>query len=347
LDKSLFSAKRINLIVLIIIAISGFSFAIIFYPVKPDQIIFPNGAKFAFSIVDDTDGSTIENVKPVYDYLYQLGIITTKTVWALPTNEPTVRANLGKTISDPEYYNFIKELKNKGFEIASHGARGGSTKRPENIHALDMFFEKIGHYPNIHINHLYNRENIYWGRYNRVDNILIKLLYKLSKKGDKQYFSGHLANSEYFWGDIVKENIMYSRNYTFHEVNTLKFNPSMPYHDPQRPYVNFWFSSSVGNNVEAFNELLTKNNIDRLEREGGVCIVYTHFSAGFVKNNKLSETTKKRLKYLASKNGYFAPATEILDYLRKHKKGSINISWREKIQLQLRWIIEKVRYGPY
>ena len=31
-------------------------------------------AKFYFSIIDDTDDATLENIKPVYDFLYSKGL---------------------------------------------------------------------------------------------------------------------------------------------------------------------------------------------------------------------------------------------------------------------------------
>ena len=43
---------------------------------------FPNGARFAFTILDDTDDGTVQNTKPVYDALFELGIKASKTVWA-------------------------------------------------------------------------------------------------------------------------------------------------------------------------------------------------------------------------------------------------------------------------
>ena len=45
------------------------------------RIEFPGDARFAFTILDDTDDSTLENVKPVYDCLRSHGLRTTKTVW--------------------------------------------------------------------------------------------------------------------------------------------------------------------------------------------------------------------------------------------------------------------------
>ena len=46
-----------------------------------DRIEFPGDRRFAFTILDDTDDSTLENVRPVYERLRDLGFRTT-TPWA-------------------------------------------------------------------------------------------------------------------------------------------------------------------------------------------------------------------------------------------------------------------------
>jgi len=61
----------------------------------------------------------------------------------------------------------------------------------------------------------------------------------------------------------------------------------MPYHDPERPYVNYWFASSEGEDVEAFNKCIAEQAQDRLEQEGGACIMYTLFAKDFIKKVKL------------------------------------------------------------
>lgn len=47
------------------------------------HIPWPDGKRFAFTIFDDTDHQTLENVPPVYDFLSDLGLRTTKSVWPL------------------------------------------------------------------------------------------------------------------------------------------------------------------------------------------------------------------------------------------------------------------------
>ena len=43
------------------------------------MILFPTGKRFAFSVLDDTDDSTLKNVEPVYAMLRSYGLRTTKT----------------------------------------------------------------------------------------------------------------------------------------------------------------------------------------------------------------------------------------------------------------------------
>ena len=79
-----------------------------------NRISWPNGKSFAFTIFDDTDSSTLQNTKPVYDFLYKHGFLTTKSVWTTSSNNG--RYN-GHTCLDIEYLNWLKKLNELGFEI--------------------------------------------------------------------------------------------------------------------------------------------------------------------------------------------------------------------------------------
>ena len=48
-----------------------------------NAVDWPGGKAFAFSVVDDTDGATLEDVPSVYGLLADLGFRTTKSVWPL------------------------------------------------------------------------------------------------------------------------------------------------------------------------------------------------------------------------------------------------------------------------
>jgi len=308
---------------------------------------FPKNKKFAFTIFDDTDKATLENVGPVYELLSNLGIHTTKSVFVFPHEESKIPETLGQTLNDSQYLSFVLKLRDRGFEIGLHGARGISSKRDDIIKAIKYFKEVIGYYPRVYANHLRNREKIYWGG-ERFTFGISKLFYKtltFKRNFEEKWWSGgHFPTSEYFWGDILKKHITYVRNFTFPYINTLKINPSMPYHNPKKPYVNFWFSSSDGHDVEAFNRLLSKKNIDKLEKENGACIVYTHFANGFVDNGKVNPITKDLLTQLSKREGWFIPVSTLLDYLAS-QRISHQIFLREIIKMETTWFFYKIKYG--
>jgi len=304
---------------------------------------FPKNKKFAFSVFDDTDKSTIDNVKPIYDLLHKLKIYTTKSVWVYPSKETEKSVNKGSSLRDQKYLSFVNSLKNNGFEIGFHGVKGGSSKRKEIIKRVEEFRKIIKNFPKTYANHAGNKESIYWGKY-RLNSPLLRFLYTIITFKRKQIFEGHLKDSKYFWGDIAKNNINYVRNFVFSGINTLKYNPSMPYHDPKKPYVNFWFSSSDGHDVNAFNKLLNKENIQKLEKERGICIVYTHFANNFVKNGEVNSETKKILTYLSKKDGWFIPVSTLLDFLKENRKKE-NIPKIELKKMEYRWFLEKLIKG--
>jgi hypothetical protein len=302
---------------------------------KARNITWPLNKKFAFTIIDDTDNSTIENVKPIYEYLFSKNIKTTKTVWIYPSRT----AFKGQTIQDKDYLEFLLKIEREGFEIQLHNIGSGIFKRYEILLGFNIFKETFGRYPTLQINHSSNPDNIYWGykRYGTILRFLIKLF-----KGKTRRFYGDEIESDYFWGDLSKKNIKYIRNRVFNGINTLYYDPQMPYMEKNKIYSNYWFSSSDGHTVEEFNNLITKENIDKLIKKNGLCIVYTHFAEGFLEQNgEVNRTFRENIDYLSSQNGWFAPASEILDHLLKNnEKNTVNFLYINK--LDLRWLLDRI-----
>src|SRR3954465_14426781 len=83
------------------------------------HVQWPEGKTFAFSVVDDTDRSTLENAPPVYDLLMRLGFRTTKTVWTLRGSHGE---DDGATCENRQYLDWARWLARNGFEIAMHNA---------------------------------------------------------------------------------------------------------------------------------------------------------------------------------------------------------------------------------
>ena len=293
---------------------------------KMRKVHWPNGKKFAFTIVDDTDDATFNNIKCIYSYLTELGLRITKTVWPLNVDAGS-HYESSETLQDEVYRNFILELRESGHEIAIHGVRGCSSNREMIASGLACYLEIFGKYPRVHINHAQNLDNLYWG------NEWIpkwKKWFRTYPEMGTGY--GHIENSAYFWGDLARDTIQYVRGYVFNKGNTLEADPYMPYHDPGMPYVNGWFSGSNGDGLSRLLYLTSRENISDLEANHGACIVYTHFGDPFyTENGEVKSELKFNLQELSKRDGWFVPVGQLLDYLGDGKLTRIN-------QVQRAWL---------
>jgi len=307
-----------------------------------NSIQWPDGKDFAFTVFDDTDWGTVANLEPVYSFLNDLGIKTTKTVW--PLSNPGKPEGEGSTCEDKEYLDWLLKLQQDGFEIGYHLASYNPSKRERTIEGLEKFRSLFGHYPYSMANHNLNTEGMYWGSA-RLSFFLTRLLYNASTKFAKNdIWEGHKPGSPYFWGDLCVEKIQYVRNFIYPEINTLKACPHMPYHDPSKPYVKKWYAASEGSGIKSFNKLVTVQNIDKLVAERGACIMYTHFAAGFYRDGKLNDDFKKNMEYLSKKNGWFVPMNTLLGFLEQ-QNGPKTLQTTERLGLELSWLAAKLKRG--
>ena len=326
-------------VALLAVALAG---VVAFSAPSAPPLTFPEGKRFAFTIIDDTDMTTLERVRPIYAVLEKYGLRTTKTVWVFDTNNPSHPPNLGDSLQNDEYRAFVEGLQQRGFEIAMHGVRGGNSDRQQTIHGLEEYKRLLGAYPRMHVNHSLNEENLYWGA-----NLyaLPPLRWFASMAGQHQ-FAGDDPASPYFWGDIAKARIQYVRRFTFSQINLYKTVPSMPYHLPNTPYVNYWFPTANGNRIIEFEALLSDENLDRLEREGGVCLVYSHLGSGsFNAGTAVNPRFEARIKAIAARQGWFVPASQILDFLVRQPSWTGDINWRERIRTDVKFLAQRLSLG--
>lgn len=308
---------------------------------------FPNNKKFAFTIIDDTDDAFLENIQPIYDFLFEKGLRTTKTVWVYPVRDH--ETSKGDSLQRLEYLEYIKLLKRRGFEIALHNVGSGAFQRNEIIQGLNDYKDLLGEFPKIHINHSYNPDNIYSGE-KRFVNFLRPIIRRIYPQyADK--FAGEIEGSEYFWGDYHKSIIKYNRNYEFDQLNIIKKNPEIPYKDTSfDKYSNYWFSAAFAPNQWVFNHIVNKKSIDNLEKESGVCILYTHFGYYMYEGNKIDPGFKDRINYLSSKNGWFVPVSEILDFLLEQKEirnSPEYIKYYRKALLSISHLFTRIKYRKF
>jgi hypothetical protein len=304
------------------------------------NIAWPEGKRFAFTIFDDPDSQTPEASRAVYGCLRELGFRTTKGVW--PAAAVREASDYGATCGDPDYLAFCLELQAAGFEIGYHNATSHTSTREETIAGLARFEQTFGQYPITMAQHYFCDENIYWGD-QRVSGP-VRWAYNLSTRFRNRNKSfGHKPGHPLYWGDVCGQKVRYLRNFVFAEVNTLRACPFFPYHDPERPMVNYWFCSSEGSNVKSFLNTLREEQQDRLEAEGGLCVMYAHFGHGFY-DGALHARFRQLMERLARKNGWFVPAGAVLDWLRV-RNGEHVITAAERGALERKWLLHKLRYG--
>jgi hypothetical protein len=331
--------RKLSLVALVLSVVVVGTVADALSPRTPPRIPFPDGKRFAFSIIDDTDMATLERLKPIYELLERHGMRTTKTVWMYDSSDLSNPTNRGDSLRNPAYRRFILDLQQKGFEIALHGVRGGSSRREDVLRGFDEFKTTFGSYPAIYINHAVNKENIYWG-----SNLFTFAPYRwLGAFAIRHEFFGHDPASPYFWGDVAKERVTYVRRFSFGDPNLLRVNASFPYRLPEKPYVNLWFPTANGSRVIEFDRLLSSENIARLENEGGVCLVYAHLGSGsFNKSGGLDSRFVSRITELSARNGWFVPASRILDHMRGQPSWTGDLSYRERLRVDTRYLVEKL-----
>src|SRR5262245_12887569 len=232
---------------------------------------FPHRA--GFCITDDTDAATLQSVRIVYDFLASIGLRSSKTVWAFTPSEPCGIPALppsilrGITLEDPAYLDYCATLGEHGFEICLHGASAGNNVRDRTARALALLEQRIG-LPGTYVCHAKNAENPYWHEKVAPRGLAQRLL----ALGSRYRCSGEDPRSPYFWGDLCLEKVRHIRLFRTRNVNTLADNPSMPYYDPEKPWVASWFSATK----RSFADATTPESLAQLRRERGLCVLYQY-----------------------------------------------------------------------
>ena len=107
--------------------------------------------------------------------------------------------------------------------------------------------------------------------------------------------------------------------------------------------MNLWFAASEGGSLNRFLRTYTRANIERLADEGGLSIAYVHFGSNFVRDGVVDAEFGRRLEFMARHDGWFAPASEILDFLRGPAVPEQRaISPAGLARLEARWLARKL-----
>jgi hypothetical protein len=285
--------------------------------VRPVEIHWaPWPHRAAFCITDDTDTAELATVRAVYDALEPYGVRATKTVWAFRPAEPCGIPPLppsiqrGVTLEDAEYLDYCRELDRRGHEIALHGATAGNNRRETVVAAFDRMarhFRPAATY----VCHAKNADNPYWQE-KTVARGPLRWLLAAYARGHR--CSGEDPASPYFWGDLCRERIRYIRLLRTTRVDTLSANPSMPYHEAEKPFVPYWFSATK----RSFRDCTAPGALDALERSGGACVLYQYLCRYADPAGGVTPAFRAGLERLAARGAVWVDtAGAVLDRLRR------------------------------
>jgi hypothetical protein len=299
-----------------------------------------------FSIIDDTDCATLENVRPVYDLLKKLGIVATKTVWPLRCLDRRNPWADSATLEDRLYADWIRNLDQEGFEIAFHGASAGSNVRERTLSGLERFQKVLDRLPVMHINHSRNQDNLYWGPA-RFDSPTVRAVVRGISRNREVRFEGHVPESPYYWGDLCTQSIKYCRNLTFPGVIDLcKVSRHMVYADPVRPLVPGWFSSCDAGDPARFVRLLQPRRVRYLVERGGTCLLYVHFGAGFTECGRVLPDVERIFRAIAEIPGArFVTASDLLDQCSDGLRKLQQLGKLGRARLEWQWLVRKMLSG--
>jgi hypothetical protein len=308
---------------------------------RPARATFPGDKRFAFSIFDDTDVATLEYIRPIYELLERLGLRTTKSVWPLSYQGRSDYEG-SDTLEDSEYASYVRQLQERGFEIAFHGARMESSERRQIETAFEVYRRNLGAYPSAYAAHGLNCDNLYWGT-DRFRFRLWRSLYAALGGRRERPAEGHCTDSPFYWADLAAQHLRYMRSFTYDELNLWNVCPSVPYRTAGTPGVRAFFPSAWADNVEEFIELLTPARQTRLEGERGVAIVSTHFGKGFLRDGRVHPGVVEALTRLSQRPGWFQPVSTLLDHLVAAQGGIALLAGHRLFRLEGLWFWHSLR----
>ena len=279
----------------------------------------PAPYRFAFTIVHDADSAYSARLEPLLDAFDALGLRVTLSafafwadwahegrIWSQWRTASPFNAPVAVPICDADEQRFYQRAVARGHEVALHSPSDTSSPREQVIAAFELFDRVFGSYPAVYVEH--------------------------SSSTNKDALSNEGANPEspYYCEDVLRQygpwvwvdGIGALRNES--DGKFFEIPPSatfLNHHAAERYQLDKAFVRTgrwrMGGG-DGFLATYTEENVDCLDRDGGIALVYTHLDDGWLdpRTRQLRADIRERLEYIASKNGWFAPASHILDRAR-------------------------------
>jgi peptidoglycan/xylan/chitin deacetylase (PgdA/CDA1 family) len=283
--------------------------------------LFPDGRRFAFTIVHDADSGYSRRLQPLFEVFDELELKITATVfmfWANWAENGDIWREWNEQgqdnggffapkavpLTDEKEREFYLRLAAGGHEIGMHTPSDTSDTRHETVRAFEYFKAIFGHYPKVYTEHA--------GSHNKEAQ---------ANEGSNQgspYYNTDLLNhyGPWIWLDDQwgLPDRRHERFYDLLAANGSPFNAS----SVKRYGVAKTFLRTgrwKEGDGDGFLRWYSEDNIDLLEKHRGLALVYTHLNEKWLdpETRQMRAAIKDRLRYLASKNGWFVPAGVILD----------------------------------
>lgn len=284
--------------------------------------LFPDGYSFAFTIVHDADAAYSRRLEPLFEVFDEFGFkitVTVFTFWAdwakngkvwlewRGADDDEFFAPNSVPLADENERRFYLDLAARGHEIGIHTPSETSDTREDVIRAFEYFKEVFGRYPRIYVEHAVTRNKE--GQASE------------GSKPESIYFNTDLLNAYEPWvwidDDCGVPDKSHRRFYDILAVNGSPFNTVAP---ERYGIAKAFLRTGKWREADGdgFLAWYSEENIDALEKNRGLALVYMHLDAKWIdaETKQMRTPIMERLRYLASKNGWFVPAGVILDRVR-------------------------------
>jgi len=283
--------------------------------------LYPNGHTFAFTIVHDADSAYSQRLAPLFEEFDALNMKITATVfvfWADWANrgkiwsswnqitDPGKRFLAPKAVplEDDAERAFYLNIAARGHEIGMHTPSDTSDTTEQLQKAFEYFTRVFGHPPAIYVEHSHASNQETLG--NEGANL-----------GSK-YYSLAILRSYHPWVWVDGPlGLPASDAPKYYDLIASKAAPFSDESAKRYGFDKIFARTGKWKLADGDGFLLEYSvaNIDDLERNRGIALVYTHLDSKWLDmdTRKMRAPLSERLRYVASKNGWFAPASTILD----------------------------------